>query len=235
MKTARLFTHLRKRRRKTGRPLVTMSYAQSLDGSIAARRGKPLSLSGRESLKLSHRLRAVHDAIIVGIGTIMSDNPQLNVRFVKGNDPQPVILDSTLRFPDNAKAMRNRKTPWLATTSAASKSKRRHLEKKGLRVIGIKANRRGWIDLKALLSHLATENINNLMVEGGARVITIFLGTRLVDSFVITLTPFFVGGLHAVEQLPYTGKPRSAIGVPSMKILGNEHCGRDLVVWGTPK
>lgn len=235
MKTARLFAHLRKRRRKTDRPLVTLSYAQSLDGSIAARRGKPLSLSGRESLKLSHRLRAVHDAIIVGTGTIMSDDPQLNVRFVKGHDPQPVILDSTLRFPDNAKAMQNRKTPWLATTGAASKSKRRQLEKKGIRVIGIKADRRGFVDLKSLLNHLATENIVNLMVEGGARVITSFLDAHLVDNFVITLTPFFVGGLHSVERLLCTEKPRPAVGVPSMKILGNERCGRDLVIWGTAK
>lgn len=234
MKLAQLFAHLRKRRRETDRPTVTLSYAMSLDGSIAARRGEPLSLSGRESLKLSHRLRAAHDAIIVGIGTIISDNPQLNVRLVKGDDPQPVILDSTMRFPDNAKAAHNRKTPWLATKNTSNKRKRRQLEEKGIRVIGIRADRRGWIDIKALLIHLATENIDNVMVEGGARVITSFLNARLVDNFVITLTPFFVGGLHAVEELLYTGSSRSAPSLPKMEILGNERCGRDLVIWGEP-
>ncbi len=82
-------------RRRTGRPLVTLSYAQSLDGSIADRPGRPLSLSGSQSLTLTHGLRASHDAILVGIGTVLADNPRLNVRLVTGESPQPVIVDSS--------------------------------------------------------------------------------------------------------------------------------------------
>src|SRR5512133_2370683 len=87
---------------REGRPLVTLSYAQSLDGSLAAQRGTPLALSGPQSMELTHRLRAAQDAILVGIGTVLSDNPRLTVRLVEGSQPQPVILDSHLRFPLNA-------------------------------------------------------------------------------------------------------------------------------------
>ncbi len=89
-------------RTQTGRPLVSLCYAQSLDGSLAARGGKTLRLSGPESMALTHRLRAAHDAILVGIGTILADNPSLTVRYAAGKNPQPVILDSSLRFPLNA-------------------------------------------------------------------------------------------------------------------------------------
>ena len=101
-----------------GRPVVTLSYAQSLDGSIAARRGFPLQISGTESAQLTHQLRAVHDAILVGIGTVLADDPHLTVRHAQGKDPQPVVLDSQLRFPLGAKLLRER-SPWIATTSRA--------------------------------------------------------------------------------------------------------------------
>ncbi|MCK4899238.1 MAG: RibD family protein, partial [Anaerolineales bacterium] len=80
------------------RPLVTLSYAQSLDGSIAVRRGSPLSLSSPEAMTLTHRLRAAHETILVGIGTVLADNPRLTVRLVEGRNPQPIILDSHLRL-----------------------------------------------------------------------------------------------------------------------------------------
>jgi riboflavin-specific deaminase-like protein len=82
-----------------GRPFVTLSYAQSLDGSIADRPGRPLALSGEASMALTHSLRASHEAILVGIGTVLADNPSLNVRLVAGKNPQPIVVDSRLRFP----------------------------------------------------------------------------------------------------------------------------------------
>ncbi len=101
---------------RPGRPLVTLSYAQDLDGSIAKRRGEPTSISGPESLEFTHRLRAAHDAILVGIGTVISDDPQLNVRFAKGNDPQIVVLDSQLRLPLQSKLLENSKKAWVHLT-----------------------------------------------------------------------------------------------------------------------
>ena len=95
------------------RPLVTLSYAQSLDGSIARERGKPLALSGPESMRLTHQLRAAHDAILVGIGTVLADDPQLTVRLVEGKSPIPVILDSRLAISPTARLFQNPKKPIL--------------------------------------------------------------------------------------------------------------------------
>jgi 3,4-dihydroxy 2-butanone 4-phosphate synthase/GTP cyclohydrolase II len=95
---------------KTGLPWVTLAYAQSLDGSIAAQRGAPLGLSGAASLEVTHRLRAQHHAILVGIGTLLADDPRLSVRLVPGDDPQPVVEHHRLRTPLDARLL-TRLTP----------------------------------------------------------------------------------------------------------------------------
>ena len=84
------------RRRNTGRPIVTLSFAQSLDGAIALRRGSRLALSCPESMVLTHRLRATHDAVLVVIGTVLADNPRRTVRLVEGKNPLPVVLTSII-------------------------------------------------------------------------------------------------------------------------------------------
>ena len=226
MKIDSLCAGARQHRKHTGRPLVTISYAQSIDGSIAAHRGARLSLSGRESLRLCHRLRAAHDAILVGIGTILSDDPRLNVRMIKGSNPQPIILDRRLRTPQKARALRNKKAPWFIASPRCNTTRRRILERKGARVIPMRSDRRGEIDLASLLDFLGRENISSLMVEGGARVITSFLRSGLVDQFVLTITPFFVGGLHAVEKPPYPANEKC------VRMDGAAWYGKDLVVWG---
>src|SRR5690606_10285843 len=100
-----------------GRPFVTLSYAQSLDGSIAIRSGEPLVLSGPESLCFTHHLRSIHDGILVGIGTVLSDDPQLTVRHCEGESPQPIVLDSQLRIPSTARlCCLPDKRCWVLTT-----------------------------------------------------------------------------------------------------------------------
>lgn len=215
------------------RPIVTLSYAQSIDGSIAARRGKRLSLSGRESLRLWHRLRSWHDAILVGIGTVLADDPRLTVRLVQGNSPQPVILDSHLRYPLRAHSLRNKRRPWIITGKWSDAKKKKQLEKRGARVINIKSARDRRIDLNSLLDYLFEQNVTTLMVEGGARVITSFLRAKLIDRFVITITPALVGGLHAVEQIhkPKSNNP-TITSLPRITVMGSDWYGRDLVIWG---
>ncbi|MGB7054512.1 MAG: RibD family protein [bacterium] len=227
--------HARRHRKRTGRPLVTISYAQSLDGSITTRRGVPLSLSGRESLKLWHRLRAYHDAILVGIGTVLADDPQLNVRLATGSNPQPVILDTHLRCPLKALALNSGKPPLVITTKKNTSSKQKKLEANGAQVIRLKTTRNGWIDLKSLLEFLAHREIDSVMVEGGARVITSFLKAHIADYFVITITPFFIGGVHAVEQLLPRAQHGQVIRLDRARIMGDKWCGRDLVLWGALK
>src|SRR4051794_24685033 len=87
------------------RPIVTLAYAQSLDGSIATAARRPLALSSQPALKLTHQLRAEHDAILVGIGTVLADDPLLTVRLVNGPNPVPVVLDSRLRLPSTARLL----------------------------------------------------------------------------------------------------------------------------------
>ena len=181
-------------RQRAGRPFVLLAYAQSLDGSVTDTAGKAMQLSGPESSAMTHRLRATHDAILVGIGTVIADNPQLTVRLSEGRDPQPVILDSTLRFPLDAHLLKNPKlSPWIATTERAPARRRRELESAGARIIPLPSTPNGWVHLTPLLECLRAAGITSVMVEGGPRVITGFLTERLVDHLILTVAPVMVG------------------------------------------
>jgi 3,4-dihydroxy 2-butanone 4-phosphate synthase/GTP cyclohydrolase II len=215
--------------RVSGRPFVTLSYAQSLDGSIAARSGRPLALSGPESLALTHSLRAAHDAILVGIGTLLADNPRLTVRLVAGKNPQPVVVDSRLRFPSYAALLGNGRTPWIATCQEADLGRQAALEAAGARVLRL-PSANGWVDLVSLLAHLRDLGIHSLLVEGGAQVITSFLISRRVDQMVLTIAPLLVGGLRVVDQL----RPSPANRFPRLRQLSYGRLGDDLVVRGEP-
>lgn len=221
------------------RPAVTLSYAQSLDGSIAVRRGFPLQISGPESAQLTHQLRAAHDAILVGIGTVLADDPQLTVRHVPGKDPQPVVLDSRLRFPLGAKLLQAR-SPWIATTSQADRNKAGALTTAGAILLTMPPDATGRVHLPSLLARLSELGIKNLMVEGGAGVITSLLREQLVDFVVLTIAPVFVGGLPAIEDfLGYnTARSESSSSsnnsFPKLGELRTAQLGDDLIVWGKP-
>lgn len=181
-------------------PFVTLTFAQSLDGSIAARPGAPLRLSGAAAQRFTHQLRAAHDAILVGIGTVLADDPQLNVRLVHGPNPRPIILDGHLRCPPTARCVDATRRTLIATTEAAPFERQRLLEAAGAHIIRLPAHN-GYVDLNALLVRLSAEGIRTLMVEGGAHVITSFLRARLVNRLILTLTPILVGGVHSINEL----------------------------------
>jgi len=205
------------------RPWVTLSYAQSLDGSIAAQRGTPLTLSGSATLKITHHLRAKHTAILIGIGTLLADDPQLSVRLVPGKNPQPVILDSHLRFPLTARLLQGRE-PWIITTAAAPTEREAALVQAGARIFRTNADQ---IFIIETLTILARESIDSIMVEGGAEVISSFFQSQLVDLIVLTISPRFVGGLHAIEnRLPHNG--------PLLDDFAVKRFQNDLLVWGHP-
>lgn len=211
------------------RPFTTLSYAQSLNGTITARRGQPAALSGQESLLLTHKLRADHDAILVGVGTVLADDPRLNVRLTSGTDPQPVIVDSQLRFPLTARLWQeNGRSPWIATTDTADPQRQAALEAAGARVIRLPADAQGWVNLTALTYWLAEMGVNRLMVEGGAAIITSFLAQRLVDRVVLTIAPLYLTGLMAVE----VERPFSPFPLPRLGQLRYQQLGEDIVVFG---
>ncbi len=141
-------------RQRTGRPYVTLTYAQSLDGAIAARPGHPLTLSCRESQAMTHALRAEHDAILVGIGTILADNPSLTVRLVSGKNPQPVVLDSRLRFPLYAKLLRQQSLPWIMTNTEAESERQEALESLGAKIFRLPTGDNGGIEIKTVLEDI---------------------------------------------------------------------------------
>ena len=147
-----LLAEVAERRQREGRLLVTLSYAQSLDGCIAALPGQPLAVSGTLSLTLTHQLRAAHDAILVGIGTVLADNPRLTVRLVEGRHPQPVVVDSQLRFPPDANLLKHHPLPaWSAASEHADRGRQHALERAGAHVLRLPAGPRGGLNLAALL------------------------------------------------------------------------------------
>jgi 3,4-dihydroxy 2-butanone 4-phosphate synthase/GTP cyclohydrolase II len=209
-------------------PFVTLSYSQSLDGSIAVSRNGPSSLSCRKSLEMTHRVRSLHDALLVGINTILSDDPQLNVRYCDGQDPQPVVLDSTLRFPNEARLLRDLgRRPIIITTEAARADRVQRLQEVGARVFAVPQDE-GRVDLAAALRLLRSLDITSVMVEGGAAVISGMLTRQLVDYCVLTITPALIGGVKAVESLcrPQDAKPLSIIDCQYHTL------DRDLIAYG---
>ncbi len=119
-------------------------------------------------MTLTHSLRACHDAILVGIGTVLADNPRLTVRLVAGKDPQPVIVDSRLLFPPYAELLRHPRPPWIATSQKADHKRQETLEAAGARVFRL-PSANGWVDLDCLLKLLSDRGLNSLMVGGGAQ------------------------------------------------------------------
>lgn len=207
------------------RPFVTLSYAQSLDGSLTLRPGAALSLSGPESLNLTHHLRSLHDGILVGIGTVVADDPQLTVRMSSGPSPQPIVLDSQLRIPAAARLCRPGGRPcWVLSSQAADARTDANLE-----VISLPGDDAGHVCLRQALGALHQRGIQSLMVEGGAHVIQAFLRHQLVDAVVLTVAPTFVGGYKAVADLGYA----SPIELPRIDPWHSERLGSDLILWGS--
>jgi len=226
----RLPTTATNHRRQTGRPLVTLSYAQTLNGSIAIARGQPLSISGVESMRLTHRLRASHHAILVGIGTVLSDNPRLTTRLVSGPTPQPVILDTHWRFPPDAALWKNPRQPWIAGAARLDNPAQAALQAKGARPIPLIVDNQRRVSLPALLQQLGKFHIDSLMVEGGVRVITAFLAAGLIDYLLLTVSPVFVNGLAVLDHSALTVGAE----LSKLRLLALEQHGPDFILLAKP-
>jgi diaminohydroxyphosphoribosylaminopyrimidine deaminase/5-amino-6-(5-phosphoribosylamino)uracil reductase len=188
----------------TGYPFVTVKYAQTLDGRIATRSGRSRWISSPPSLRFAHRLRSLHDSILVGAGTVVKDDPELTCRLVKGRNPRRVIIDSTLRIPLSSKVLldQNRAKTTIFTTAGARRQKLRTLGDRGVDVRVAEGDTGGHIDLRKLLKALGREGVSSVLVEGGAGVITAFLGAGLVDRLVVITAPKVLGkGIEAVGDL----------------------------------
>lgn len=210
-----------------GRPAVTLTWAQSLDGSIAAADRRPLALSGPASLTMTHQLRSAHDAILVGIGAVLADDPQLTVRHAAGEQPQPVVLDTHLRLPLQSALLRHPRPPWIACGPEPAPQRRAALAAAGATVLPA-GSARDRVDLPTLLSQLRARGVRRLMVEGGAQVITSFLAAHFVDWLVLTISPHLFGGLHGLARPLAHALPAAP------RLQGSQwmQLGEDWVVWG---
>ena len=187
------------------RPFITLAYAQSWDGSITTRSGETLNFSCKESTQLTHQLRSLNDGILVGIGTVLCDDPQLTVREWTGPNPQPIVLDSQLRTPPNAKICNHPdKQCWILTVDSDSNY---------------------TVDNSEILT---VQGIRSLMVEGGATVITAFIQARMVDAIILTVAPKLVGGYKAINDLQGAGSNEQL----NIEPINFAQAGEDLVVWG---
>lgn len=183
------------------RPFVVVKYAQSLDGRIATATGDSKWISGERERAVSHALRARCDAIMVGVGTVLADDPQLTVRMVPGASPIRVVLDSTLRIAADAKVLDDDAATIVVTTERASRDKRDLVASKGA---GVRVARRcgDGVDLADALKVLRRAGIRSLLVEGGAKVITSLLKQGLVDRVIVSIAPKLLGtGTEGVGDL----------------------------------
>lgn len=184
-------------------PKVTVHYAQSLDGRIATRTGDSRWISSEGSLQLAHELRASHDAVMVGVGTVIADDPQLTVRHVAGTSPLRVVADSTLRLPLKATLLSEDPSLTLvATTSRANSDVASELKSLGASVLVLSETLEGRVDLSELLAVLGHRGIESVLVEGGRELITSFLREGLADRLVVCIAPRIIGaGVDAVGDL----------------------------------
>jgi 3,4-dihydroxy 2-butanone 4-phosphate synthase/GTP cyclohydrolase II len=186
---------------RADRPYVVVKYAQTLDGRIATRDGDSKWISGEAERSISHALRAACDAVLVGVGTVIQDDPQLTVRMVPGASPLRVVLDSTLRTPWSARVLEPDAATMIITTDASEDADRSRLRDAGVAVRVVPSSASG-VDVSAALAVLRRSGVRSLLVEGGAGVITSLLGAGLVDRLIVGTAPKIIGnGTDAVGDL----------------------------------
>jgi riboflavin-specific deaminase-like protein len=211
------------------KPLVTLKWAQTLDGRIATRSGSSRWISGPESRALAHVLRAEHDAVLVGVGTVIADDPLLTVRHVEGADPLRIVLDSSFRMPEKAALLHDGGRTVIATALAEDDARVRSARERGMEVLCLPAQD-GRVALDALLPGLLDRGVRSILVEGGPTVITSFLRARLADELAIFVAPKIAGaGKDAVGEL---GIVQMADAIPLSDVRW-QRVGDDLLIRAT--
>jgi diaminohydroxyphosphoribosylaminopyrimidine deaminase/5-amino-6-(5-phosphoribosylamino)uracil reductase len=192
---------------RAGRPLVTLKVATSLDGRIATRTGASRWITGEAARRRAHLLRATHDAVVIGSGTALADDPTLTCRLPGLDDRAPVrvVLDGRLRLPPTSRlATSARAVPtWVVTRRGADARRRAALERCGVEVLAVPAAAGSSVAIAQALAALAARGLTRVLVEGGGTVAAALLRARLVDRLVWFQAPLVIGGdgLAAVAAL----------------------------------
>lgn len=218
---------------QTREPFVILKIASTLDGKIATGFGESKWITGEASRHLVQCLRDGVDGVLVGVGTILKDDPLLTVRLKGGRDPLRVILDSRLRIPEEAQVVVQKpERTILATTELAPRERIEAFERKGVRVLILDSSQ-GKVNLKSLLLKLGELEMMSLMVEGGSEVNGSFLKEGLIDKVLLFLSPKFLGG-KAIGIFGGEGIKRleEALCLERLKI---KRVGEDILLEGYPK
>ncbi len=215
----------------TGLPFVTWKYAMSLDGRVATAKRQSKWLSGEVSRRQVQQMRREHDAILVGVGTILADDPRLNVRELPGAKPLRIIADSLCRTPATAKIFAEEGGEIvILCTAAAPAARREMLEKKGARVFCLPA-KNGMVELNAAMKTLADLGVRMVFCEAGPRLAAGLLAESLIDEVVAFVAPCLVGGESA--PAPIAGEGAATLGQAwHLHDLASERLGDDFCLRG---
>jgi len=213
------------------RPFIALKTAMTLDGKIATAKGASKWITGEKAREYTHRLRNKYDAILVGVGTVLADDPLLTCRLPEneGRDPVRIILDTYARTPTKAQVInRTSAAPTLIITGSKAPAQRvLELKRAGAEVITL-ADHEGAIDLSALLAELGRREITGVLVEGGALVNSSFVAQRLADKIYWFIAPKIIGGENAPTPVAGQGFAtlEEALLIKDMKIhiLGDDIC-----------
>ena len=215
-----------------GRPWVLLKLALSADGKIAARPGEATAITGERARARAHVMRAQADAILVGVDTVIADDPMLTCRLpgLEGRSPLRVVLDSRMRIDEGARLLNTpRDAPtWIFTTVAG---RERALAMQGrhphVRIIPVEHDAAGRVRLAAVMEKLAGEGVNRLMVEGGARVARAFVEASLVDEAAIFTAPGVRLGEQGVDAL--AGLDMDALTGAAFRMVEETALGPDML------
>jgi diaminohydroxyphosphoribosylaminopyrimidine deaminase / 5-amino-6-(5-phosphoribosylamino)uracil reductase len=215
----------------TGLPFVTAKFAASLDGRIATATGESRWITSEAARAAAHRLRHTHDAVLVGINTVLADDPELTTRLEGGRSPLRVVVDSSLRTPTSARILQSAAGPTLiATTTKADHGRMAQLRDLGVDIEVVGSAPSG-VDLEALMTMLGARGLISVLIEGGASVLGSAFDAQLVDKVVAMLAPRIIGGDTAPGAVGGVGAPTLAAARP-LRDVSVEHAGPDLIVTG---
>lgn len=188
-----------------GLPYVTVKWAMSLDGKIATHTGDSRWITSDESRAYVHEIRGLVDGILVGINTVLRDDPLLTCRLEGGRNPKRIIIDSNASLPLNSRLLKtiNESEIIVAVNKSARQDRVAKLEQSGCKIIQTK-DTNGSVDLHDLFHRLGNMKLTNILVEGGSRVITSMIEGRLVDKVMVFIAPIIIGGEGA--KSPVLGK-----------------------------
>ena len=218
-------------RQREGRPLVTLKLATSLDGRIATKRGESRWITGPSARACGHWLRVRHDAVLVGSGTAVVDDPRLDVRLpgLDESSPLRVVLDGRLRLPltHDLVARAADQPTWLMTRRDNEVERTRAYEQAGMEIITLEEDDDGHVSLAAALAALGARGLTRLLVEGGGRVAAGFLRLGLVDRIVWFHAPRVIGGDGAAAVAGFGLEALAA--APGFALQEVRQVGADLV------